>query len=79
MAIVEIANVQDYLKLLPAVKQAPSGALWLTYDAEADVLYVNFKKTIEATDSELTDDDLIIRYEGNEMIGFTILHASQRR
>jgi uncharacterized protein YuzE len=50
----------------------------MSYDAEADVLYVNFKKPSEATDSELTDDDVIIRYEGEEVIGCTILHASQR-
>ena len=50
----------------------------MSYDAEADVLYVNFKKPSDATDSELTDDDVIIRYEGEEVIGLTILHASQR-
>jgi len=50
----------------------------MSYDAETDVLYVNFKKPSEATDSELTDDDVIIRYEGEEVIGCTILHASQR-
>jgi uncharacterized protein YuzE len=79
MAVAEIANIHDYLKLLPTVKQTPSGAIWLSYDAEADVLYINFKEATEATDSELTDDDLIIRYEDDEMIGFTILHASRRR
>ena len=50
----------------------------MSYDAEADVLYVNFKKPSYATDSELTDDDVIIRYDGEEIIGLTILHASQR-
>jgi uncharacterized protein YuzE len=50
----------------------------MSYDAEADVLYVNFKRPSDATDSELTDDDVIIRYEGEEVIGLTILHASQR-
>ena len=29
----------------------------------ADALYVNFKKPSHADDSELTDDDVIIRYE----------------
>jgi uncharacterized protein YuzE len=73
-----LANVQEYLKLLPVVKQAPQRSLWSSYDAEADVLYINFKKPSYATDSELTDDDVIIRYEGDEIIGLTILHASQR-
>ena len=70
--------IEDYIRLLPAVKQTTRGYLWTSYDAEADVLYVNFKKPSHATDSELTDDDVIIRYEGEEIIGLTILHASER-
>jgi len=53
-------------------------AVWLTFDAEADALYVNFKKPSYATDSEMTDDDVIVRYEGDAVIGFTVLHASKR-
>ena len=70
--------IEAYLRLLPCLKQTGQGSLWMSYDAEADVLYVNFKKPSDATDSELTDDDVIIRYEGEEVIGLTILHASQR-
>jgi uncharacterized protein YuzE len=70
--------IQDYVRLLPALKQTAQGSLWVSYDAEADVLYVNFKKPSHATDSELTDDDVIIRYAGEEVVGLTILHASQR-
>ncbi|MSP79041.1 MAG: DUF2283 domain-containing protein [Dehalococcoidia bacterium] len=73
-----LKNVQDYMKLIPAVRQSPGGYLWSSYDAEADVLYVNFKKPSHTTNSELTDDDIIIRYEGDEVIGLTVLHASQR-
>ncbi len=39
---------------------------------------VYFKKPSLATDSELSDDDIIIRYAGEEVIGLTILHASLR-
>ncbi len=53
-------------------------AVWLTFDGEADALYVNFKKPSYATDSEMTDDDVIVRYEGDAVIGFTVLHASKR-
>ena len=52
--------------------------VWLTYDAEADTLYVNFKKPSYASDSEMTEDDVIVRYEGDEVIGFTVLHAAKR-
>ena len=73
-----VAAIQEYLKLVPALRQSPQGYLWSSYDREADVLYINFKKPSHATDSELTDDDVIIRYENAEIIGLTILHASKR-
>ena len=73
-----IADIQEYLKLIPAVNRAPQHAVWITYDAEADTLYVKFKKPSHATDSEMTDEDVIIRYEGKDVIGFTVLHASKR-
>jgi len=52
--------------------------MWVSYDDEADMLYINFKKPSHATDSELTDEDVIIRYEGDEVVGLTVLHASKR-
>jgi uncharacterized protein YuzE len=64
--------------MLPAIKRSRLVTLSLSYDAEADILYINFTKLSYATDSELTDDDVIIRYAGKEIIGFTIFHASQR-
>jgi uncharacterized protein YuzE len=78
MAVASIADIRDFLKLVPAVRQTPEQYLWLSYDTEADVLYVNFKRPSRATDSELTDDDVIVRYEDDAVIGLTILHASQR-
>ncbi|MCH8994619.1 MAG: DUF2283 domain-containing protein [Chloroflexi bacterium] len=47
------------------------------YDEEADVLYVTFNNT-EATDSDLTGDDIVLRYREDELIGVTVLHASTR-
>lgn len=73
------AEIGNYLRLAPAMLSAPHGYLWSSYDAEADVLYINFKKPSVATDSELTDDDVIIRYEDDEVIGLTILNVSTRK
>lgn len=71
-------NIDDYLKLIPVIRQSPKQYLWSSYDAEADVLYINFKKPSNATDSEITEDDVIVRYEDDEIVGMTILHASTR-
>lgn len=73
-----IEQVKDYVRLIPAVKESPQNSLWLTYDEGADVLYINFKRPSQATDADLTDDDVIVRYEGGLVVGYTILHASQR-
>ncbi|MHB8627913.1 MAG: DUF2283 domain-containing protein [Aggregatilineales bacterium] len=79
MAAVNPVELQSYLNLIPAVQHTPDQHVWLYYDTEADVLYVNFKRPSRATDSELTDDDIILRYEDSTIVGFTVLHASQRR
>ena len=71
-----VTEIQDYLKLLPKLKESREGLVWVSYDAEADTLYVNYKKPSHATDSELTDN-VIVRYEGEDVVGYTILHASQ--
>ncbi len=73
-----ILNPADLLALLPALRNAPGGALWSSYDREADVLYVNFRNPSEADDAELRDDDIIVRYDGDDLVGVTILHASSR-
>ena len=73
-----VEMVKHFLKIILAVQSAPQKYLWSSHDVEADVLYINFKKPSHATDNELTDDDIILRYEGEEIIGLTILHASKR-
>lgn len=79
MALAELPDLRACLRVLPVVERAPESSVWLTYDREADVMYVNFRKPSIAVDSELTDDDIIIRYdEEDEIVGFTILHAGQR-
>ena len=47
------------------------------YDEEADVLYITFERG-EATDSDLTDDDIVLRYRDDDIIGVAVLHASSR-
>lgn len=52
--------------------------IWASYDKEADVLYLHFKKPNQADNSEMTEDEVIVRYQDKEIIGVTILNASQR-
>lgn len=71
-------EVKKILTLVPELLEVPYSRIWTAYDKEADVLYINFKKPSHADDSELTDDDVIIRYEKGEVIGLTVLNASKR-
>ena len=64
--------------MAPEVNRFPNSSLWSSYDEEADVLYIRFDRSIPITDSEITDDDIILRYNGDDLVGITILHASQR-
>ena len=70
--------LDEYIRLLPAVRHSAHGYLSSSYEVEADVLYVNFKKSSQPDDSELTDDEVIIRYEQRVLTGITIMNASRR-
>jgi uncharacterized protein YuzE len=72
-------DVKEILNLTPQLLSIPFKRVWYSYDEEADVLYLNFKKPRHADDTELTDDDVIIRYEKGEVVGITVLHASKRK
>jgi len=73
-----LINFQEYVKFLPVIERVPESNLWMWYDKEADVLYVNFKHPNDSTDSEPTDEGVIVHYEGDNVVGLTILHASKR-
>jgi uncharacterized protein YuzE len=51
----------------------------MNYDKEADVLYIQLKKPSHADDSEITEGDILIRYEKGEIVGITVLNASKRK
>jgi uncharacterized protein YuzE len=50
---------------------------WFDYDRDADVLYVSFEKPQQATDSEMTPEDIIVRKRDKKIVGLTILNASR--
>lgn len=70
--------VQHWLTLAAHIVKLPIQHIWIDYDREADVLYLSFRKPQRATKTIETDDDLLIRKEGNNIVGITILNASTR-
>jgi uncharacterized protein YuzE len=49
------------------------------YDRRGDALYIAFSPDSIADDSELTDNDVLVRYKDDKIIGLTILRFSERR
>ncbi len=72
------AEVEKVSDLVPHLLGIPRKKIWVDYDEEADVLYVSLKKPSHADDSELAEDDVIIRREKGEVVGMTFLNASKR-
>ncbi len=70
--------VLELLESLPHLLKLPSKQIWFDFDDEADVLYVSFERPQRATDSELSEDGILLRYRGDQLVGVTILNARKR-
>jgi uncharacterized protein YuzE len=68
----------EILESLPHLLRLPSKQMWLDFDEEADVLYVSFERPQGATDTELTEDGVLMRYRGDQLVGMTVLNARKR-
>ncbi len=78
MAIAQV-NTEAYLNLAKAIKGLNKQSFWMSYDAEADVMYVNFSYPPKAaTYSEAMDNDIIVRYQDEELIGITVTAVSSQ-
>ena len=51
---------------------------WVDYDDEADVLYISFARPQKATNTEMTEDGILLRYRNKTLVGVTVLDASTR-
>lgn len=66
------------LHAIPMLLQFPNQRFWVDYDAEADVLYISFRRPQKATNTVMTDDGLLLRYHEKQLVGITVLDASTR-
>ncbi len=54
------------------------GKVDVLHDRERDVLYISFGRPQEADESELLENDILVRYRGKRVIGLTVLSFSKR-
>lgn len=47
----------------------------VTYDERGDVLYLSIGEPREANDSVVTPEGHVIRYEGGDIVGITLINA----
>ena len=73
----ETLAVEEIKNILPYFLKYKN--LWANYDKDADTMYLHFKKPNHADYTEMTEDEIIVRYKDNEIIGLTILNASKRK
>ena len=71
-------TVQDVTQAVPLLLKLPMERLWVDHDKEADVLYISFRRPQQATDTTATDEGILLRYRGKELVGITVLEASSR-
>ena len=70
--------IGEILGTIPHLLRLPSKQIWFDFDDDADVLYVSFERPQGATDSELSEDGVLMRYRGDQLVGVTVLNARKR-
>ncbi len=83
MATITTKQTEDFIGKCMAIAsdmvKLPTHHVWLDYDKEADVLYMSFRKPQRATKTIETDEDILIRKDGKEIVGLTIMNASSKQ
>ena len=69
-------TLEKIYQSIPLIREFPSRHIWIDYDKGADVLYINFEKSQQATDSVLKGN-VLIRKRNGRVVGLTILNASK--
>ncbi|PIS39610.1 MAG: hypothetical protein COT33_01155 [Candidatus Nealsonbacteria bacterium CG08_land_8_20_14_0_20_38_20] len=70
-------TLEKIYQSIPLIREFPFGHIWIDYDKGADVLYISFEKPQRATDSILTENNILIRKRDGKIIGLTIINVSK--
>ena len=66
------------ISILPPLIKLPYRHIWSDYDADADVLYLSFRKPQGADDSIMESDGNIYHYRDKQLVGVTILNVGKQ-
>lgn len=68
----------ELVKIVPYVLGLHQNKIWIDYDEEADVLYVNFSYPSKSVEHEEDEDGVVRNYdEKGKLVGLTIIGAKR--
>jgi uncharacterized protein YuzE len=70
--------LSSVFQVIPLLTSFPVKRFWVDYDHEADVLYLSFAHPQKATDTEMIEDGILMRYRDRQIVGISVLDASTR-
>ncbi len=70
--------VNNCLSMTTDLLKLSTQQVWIDYDREVDVLYMSFRKPQRATESVEIEEDVLIRKDGSDIVGITVMNASTR-
>ena len=60
MELLEPGTVRNVTQAVPLLLRFPMERFWVDYDREADVLYISFRRPQQATDTQMTDERMLL-------------------
>lgn len=66
----------EWLRLVPQLREVAAHAAQIEYDEQGDVLYVTFEPGVTADESYEVAEDVIGRFKEKRILGYTMLNAS---
>jgi len=68
----------EIIKIIPHVVRSLQRRIWIDYDGDADVLYMNFTYPLKVVEHEEDENGIVRNYdkEGN-LVGLTIIAATR--
>ena len=68
---------EEALERIENLRVASLRELWIEYDKQNDILYINFGRE-EPDESIMLDDDVIVSIRGDRIVGISIYNFSRR-
>jgi uncharacterized protein YuzE len=70
-------DVKKIVDAIPMLLEFPTERYYVDYDKDADVLYISFERPQKATETEVSEEGVLLRYRKDKLVGITILNASR--